>query len=907
MKAVDDSGNPTKALLSSPQRNATGVEHEELLAKYRKLKAIASRQEEEIKNIRVLLDHTTESFCLLDSNYTVISFNQTHNKVMEDGVGMTLQAGANYLDYVLPSEQDHFRSLFEQALAGETVTGLKKIDVGPGQSVQFEYTFTPVLDEDSNETRVSFRARDITAEEMSKQSLADEVKWTDLILDITDVGICVTDVQGNFVKINKTYCDIYGYTEDELVGQHFTKVVEPQLRKTFIELYNQNLEVSETCEHGELKGLRKDGSLIEIKAAGRAFKFDDGNTFKITTVADVTATKETENLVLESEEKFRKIFEDGPLAMAIVDLDGRYQTVNSKMCELVGYSEEELLQYGIADITHPEDLQKDQYESERVFRGEIPLFQLEKRFIRKDGVIVHGKLTATVIRDDEGSPIYGLGMIEDITEQKITSQKLQESEQWFKAIFDNSRDGILIEEEEKIIFVNDALVRLYGYESADELLGQHLSTIQADESNEKLLGYGKQRKEGEEVPDLYEARGRRSDGSIFDVEVSASLFQINNSKYIISIERDITDRKSTEERLIESQEWLQTAFNASRDGVLVEKDEKIFFVNNALVQLFGYDSQDQLIGNTLEMLTTQDFGKKAMEFGRRRLLGENVPAFYEFIGRKKDGSTFDLEISVSVFKTKDETFIISSLRDVTERKTAERSLTEKNEELSKINSELDSFVYSTSHDLRAPLVSILGLINLVKVETKEAERSLYYELMEKSIKKLDSFVKDIIDYSRNSRLDNQIDEIEFDLLLQECFEELQYIKGAADISKQTKVREKVGFHTDRNRLKMILSNIISNAIRYSDPDKKEQYLKINISSDRSEAKIVITDNGIGIDKEYLPKIFEMFYRASETNVGSGLGLYIVKEGVNKLNGTIKAKSTLGKGTTFEIRIPNLSR
>jgi signal transduction histidine kinase len=241
------------------------------------------------------------------------------------------------------------------------------------------------------------------------------------------------------------------------------------------------------------------------------------------------------------------------------------------------------------------------------------------------------------------------------------------------------------------------------------------------------------------------------------------------------------------------------------------------------------------------------------------------------------------------------------------RKKAERTLRKQNEQLIKINKELDSFVYSVSHNLRAPLMSVLGLINLVQLENKQGDQAMnnYFEMMQHSIHKLDETLKEILDYSRNSRSQLNITEVDTKKMVEDSFERLKYMEGSDSISKSIEVDNNMPFYTDPYRISVIINNLVSNAIKYRDMKKDHSTIHVFANITDTHMDLVCRDNGIGISDEYLPRIFEMFYRATERSEGAGLGLYIVRETVDKLHGTISVESKFGQGTTFRIKIPNL--
>jgi signal transduction histidine kinase len=234
---------------------------------------------------------------------------------------------------------------------------------------------------------------------------------------------------------------------------------------------------------------------------------------------------------------------------------------------------------------------------------------------------------------------------------------------------------------------------------------------------------------------------------------------------------------------------------------------------------------------------------------------------------------------------------------------SEKQLSVNNQLLSKANQELDRFVYSASHDLRAPLSSMLGLIEIARTSDDPQEIKHCLNLMRNSVADLDDFIKEIIDYSRNTRLEVKKDNFNLLDLIQEVTDGLKFGTGLENLFVSYSIQSDLEISTDRLRLKTILYNIIGNAFKYHDQTKEKQVVSISALVDSQVLKITIEDNGLGIDSEHVPRIFEMFFRASEQSQGSGLGLYIVKETLEKLNGKIDVSSTPKFGSTFKIEIP----
>ena len=241
-----------------------------------------------------------------------------------------------------------------------------------------------------------------------------------------------------------------------------------------------------------------------------------------------------------------------------------------------------------------------------------------------------------------------------------------------------------------------------------------------------------------------------------------------------------------------------------------------------------------------------------------------------------------------------------------QRKNAESELRIQNEELVKVNQEMDSFIYSVSHNLRAPLMSVLGLVDLASREDLDRGKYFqdYFSMMNHSIAKLDDTLKEILDYSRNSRQQIVHQKIDFRKIVEESLERLKYLEGFEMIQSNITIKADGAFYSDEYRLTVIMNNLISNAINYRDPAKEVCILNISVLITKEKALVSVEDNGIGIPEEYQSKIFNMFFRGTVKSKGAGLGLYIVKETINKLNGKIAIHSDYGKGTTVDLELPN---
>jgi signal transduction histidine kinase len=246
--------------------------------------------------------------------------------------------------------------------------------------------------------------------------------------------------------------------------------------------------------------------------------------------------------------------------------------------------------------------------------------------------------------------------------------------------------------------------------------------------------------------------------------------------------------------------------------------------------------------------------------------------------------------------------INESLEQVVDQRT--EKLNETIHQLNKTIRELDAFVYSASHDLIAPMKSVMGLIELARRHNQNEEISTYIDHIERSVKKLEDVILNMIQYSQNSSLEVIYEEVNLFALIQESIADLKFYPGMEAMTFMIDFNNDAKVMCDRNRLRIILNNLIGNSVKYRDDRKESNEVQIRFEKGKTIWKLEIQDNGIGIDKQYLSRVFEMFFRATDRSKGSGLGLYIVKETVERLYGEIYVDSEKGKWTKFTIAIPH---
>jgi signal transduction histidine kinase len=284
-----------------------------------------------------------------------------------------------------------------------------------------------------------------------------------------------------------------------------------------------------------------------------------------------------------------------------------------------------------------------------------------------------------------------------------------------------------------------------------------------------------------------------------------------------------------------------------------------------------------------------------------------LPKFLKHLGY---GSFYDFTSVINILLGASLLFVFAAItgRILSDVKIAELKLQQQNAELDKTNQELDRFVYSVSHDLSAPLKSILGLVNVSRITKEPSEHFSYLSRIEFSVKKLEVFIAEILDYSKNKRQHVVAEQVKLQELCHEILENLKYMEEFKTIQVDLSAIEQKEVIQDRLRLKMILNNLLTNAVKFQKRiPGHAPYIKVSSRRKGEKVFIEIEDNGEGIRDELQPKIFDMFFRATDSSRGSGLGLYIAKEAAQRIHGDISVKSVYGEGSTFTVELRNLNR
>ncbi|MFA7275158.1 MAG: PAS domain-containing protein [Crocinitomicaceae bacterium] len=493
----------------------------------------------------------------------------------------------------------------------------------------------------------------------------------------------------------------------------------------------------------------------------------------------------------------------------------------------------------------------------------------------------------------------------DISKSRIELKKLS-------MIATKTKNSVVISDRfGNIEWVNKAFEEVTGYQK-EEVIGkkpkEFLQGPSSDEKSIQKISSSLKKKQNVEVTILNYKKDKKAYYNQLEI---IPIFDENEELInFISLQKDITEETKFKQEILKINSRFELIAQKTNIGIWEWDDiQKTIHWNDVLIDMYGVRRSDvepelfdfwkaslhpedreriiaevdDLISDKITDSLVQDYRIRRYDNQEERILKCHVIA-----ERNPDGKMIRL---------------IGTATDNTEIKRFEDDILEKNDELKKINAELDNFVYRVSHDLRSPLLSIKGILSLLFLSGNLTEETIsYLKLAESSVIRLDETIQEILEYSRNARLEMTLQSFDVEEVVRQVYEDLKF-------STDTSIRFDCDFNgssiitSDKSRIEILVKNLMGNAFKYKRNDISNPFVRFNMSMNDQEIQLSFEDNGEGIEEKHLDKIFDMFYRASSQSQGTGLGLYICKEIATKLNGSITLSSQPKKGTTVQIKLP----
>lgn len=621
----------------------------------------------------------------------------------------------------------------------------------------------------------------------------------------------------------------------------------------------------------------------------------------------------------ESEKRFRATFEQAAMGIALVALDGTWLRVNEKLCNILGYHGSELYGRNFQSLTYPDDLAENLARTKELLEGELSNYTIEIRYVHKQNGIIWASLSMSLVMTEAGEPDYFIAVIEDITERKRMSEALLENERHFKRVLDRvlaftgivSSDGILE-------FANKTALDAGGL-SAEDVVGKPLEETYwlawSSETQQRMRDALKRAAAGEVV--RYDETVRMAEGNLIDIEISIIAMRDEQGKttHLIASGLDITERKRVEAILRESEARYRTLLETAPFPVVITRlsDGILRYGNRRAEEKFGI-SAEQGIG---ELATDFYIDVEERNAFLDRLLRETTVADQEVRLRGADNAPFWAQISAAIIEYEGQAAIFSSINDITIRKQAEEDVRSLNKILEKrvakrtaqleaINKELESFAYSVSHDLKAPLRGIDGYSKLLLEDHAaqlDEEAQTFLHNIRLGAKHMAQLIEDLLAYSRLERRPFQVDQVDVEALVSKILSERSDEIAQRHIEVTLNIVQRK-LCADREGIAMVLRNLIDNALKFTARTPHPQ-IEIGMREQQGTYILWVRDNGIGFDMSFHERIFEIFQRLqlSEDFPGTGIGLAIVRKAAQRMGGRIWAESSPGQGASFFLELP----
>ncbi len=756
------------------------------------------------------------------------------------------------------------------------------------------------------------------AEEALRQS---EARLLASLENTPNVAVQWYNEAGQVQYWNKASEILYGWKADEAVGKTLDALIHtPDEAAEFLRILSSIRETGKSFGPYEAHIHHRNGTAGWVVATTFSIPMGEGRTTFVCMDVDITERKKAEEALRRSEERFLLAFENANIGVCLVDLHGRLMRVNEKMCEIFGYTKEELERMTVNDIAHPEDLNLSPTFIEKATVGEIEHTNFEKRYLHKDGHIVFGQVSSSLVRDGNGFPQYFVSHVQDITERKQAEEALQDSENRYRTLVENSNDGIALVKEDVHLYVNQKFLEIFGYNHIEEIVGKPISITIHPNDRDRVVEMNRRRQTKEGGASKYEFKGIRKDGSIVYIEVAATKTTYQGEAVSLSYHRDITDRKKAEEGLLESEARFRDIALSMSDWIWeVDSQGRYVYCSEKVVDVLGY-THEEILGKTPFDLMPLDEASRISRIFEEIVKRQKSIVDLENWNLHRDGRKVCLLTNgVPIF---DKTGQLIGYRgvdkDITERKRSEEergTLQEQLRQSQKIEA-IGRLSGGIAHDFNNILTIISGNAQLSLFDLKQGDplRENLEEIRRASERAAD-LTRQLLAFSRKQMMEMKV--LDLNLIVQGLDKMLHRLLGE-DIALVTVLPEGIGkVKADPGQIEQVIVNLAVNArdamieggkltIETADVELDEEYARKHIAVIPGRyVMLSISDTGVGMSSEVKDRVFEPFFTTKEQGKGTGLGLSTVYGIVKQSSGNIWVYSEPGQGTTFKIYLPQV--
>ncbi|MGD9131491.1 MAG: PAS domain S-box protein [Candidatus Bathyarchaeota archaeon] len=829
------------------------------------------------------------------------------NKATLDSTGYSQEdfdKGLNALQLVVAEDRDNIKKSIGELLSG------KKIGTSEYTALRKDGSTFPIIIHSNSITRenrvVGMRGLivDITDRKRAEEALKESEERFRSTLDNMMEGCQIVDYNWRYLYVNDAGARHAHLAKKDLLGKTIMET-QPGIEKTELFAVLRRCMNERVPAHMEYEFLYPNGERNWFELSIEPMP--DG-IFVIS--IDINDRKRAEKELIRLSNAVRMSND----SIVISDLDGTILDVNEASLKMHGTDDKsDLIGTNAFGLVAPEDQEKALAGMKEVLeKGYVQ--SREYQIVTNDGSKIPVEMSTAIMKDANGKPIGFVSVTRNITERKKAEEALKESEKKYREMINGMNDvALVLDFDTNIIDANQTAVDVLGY-SMEELLSMKVHQFDASLTAKEIKGLAEKMKTNGLV--VLETTHTTKDGRTFPVEVSASPVTYQGKPALLSIERDITERKKAEEALRKSEEAARRLLEFQNKIIdtatvwvnLIDPKGNVILWNRAAELVSGY-SRKEIIGNNKiwELLYPDpDYRTKIFSVGKEITeKGKRIEDFYSTI-RCKDGSVKTISwYATNIRDEKGEPAgSISIGVDVTEREKAQQAINNALALLRQSNRELESYTYVVSHDLKAPLRTIRSfgtfLLEDYKDKLDETGKDYLHRMINAS-SHLNTMIEDLLVLSRVGRKFTELEKVDLNELLKEIISDLE---ATIKERKAKVIVDKLPvLSAQKVWNRQLFMNLISNALKFN--ESKTPKIEVLYEEKQNDHLFKVRDNGIGIEKKYLERIFNLFERAPTDKKydGTGAGLAICKKIVEQLGGKIWVKSTLGKGSTFIFTIP----
>ncbi|HTU98159.1 MAG TPA: PAS domain S-box protein [Solirubrobacteraceae bacterium] len=868
-------------------------------------RALIAREHE----TRTIIESAHDAFIAVDADHLIVDWNPAAERLFGWSAG---EAVGTYVSETILPDLTAGYGLERHASAAADLPSLP-VEVTArhrdGHPLEVEVSIARVQTPDG--PRFNALVRDI-AERRAAQVQREQLAR---VVESTNDAVITVDLHGTITSWNAGAERLYGLPAQEMVGTVQTAPAPADGSRPDAGQLMARLSAGEHIIERALPRRHRNGSRIFVDLSAAPLRDADGNVIGATSIArDVTEQHRLELDLEQSEARFRETFDEAPIGMALVGPNGRWLEVNRALCDIVGYTESELLALSFQDISHPDDLDADVEKLGQVLAGEIQTYQMEKRYFHKAGHAIWVKLSVSLVRDAHGTPLHFVSHVEDITRAKAAESALREG----RRLLDESQSiaGVgswtwNLDSGEPAWSVQQYLLHGVSPLSDAPPLDDFLALVHPEDRERVRTRIFDIVRKREPFVDEYRVALGGSRVRMLSVrgDYLAGDPSVGLPPRIAGTAQDVTAERAARIGREETENRQRVLLSSLPDTmvVLYDRDLRCTFVEGALMKELSIP-RDAYEGRALSEVITPD-RLDALEPAIHRALGGESGSLEYTAG---DGRTYSVDIAPYRSEDRSITGAFSVWRDISQRRRMDdelRASREKALEASRLKSE---FVANMSHEIRTPLNGVVSMAELLLDTSLSGEQSQYAQVAMTSAEALMRVINDILDFSKIEA--GKLEILREDFSVRAAVDDVAEIVGVKAAERGLALEVTVGQDVasvttgDGNRVRQVLMNLLSNAVKFtSEGDVAVSVDIVDGPGSEERLRFEVTDTGIGIDAEKLAALFEPFSQADATTTrrygGTGLGLCISKQLVELMGGAIGCDSQPGAGSRFWFTVP----